>query len=58
MPSTKKDFEAARLGVFATSDLPLTHFNCGIRVKFQPRLVETYEKGDRPVAPTKKRESL
>jgi hypothetical protein len=32
MPSVKKDFEAARLGVFATLGLPLTHFNCGIRV--------------------------
>jgi hypothetical protein len=27
MPSTKKDFEAARLGVFATPGLPLAHLN-------------------------------
>src|SRR5438094_7533363 len=33
MPSTKKDFEAARLGVFATPGLLLTNVNCGIRVK-------------------------
>jgi hypothetical protein len=28
----QKDFEAARLGVFATPGLPLTHFNCETRV--------------------------
>jgi hypothetical protein len=30
-----KNFEAARLGVFATPGLPLAHFNCGIRDHFK-----------------------
>jgi hypothetical protein len=33
MPRTKKDFEPARLGVFATIDLLLTQLNCGIQVE-------------------------
>jgi len=37
MPSAKKELEAARLGVFATPGLPLTHFNCGIRVDMNMR---------------------
>ena len=33
MPRTKKDFEAARLGVFATPGSLLIHLSCGIRIK-------------------------
>jgi hypothetical protein len=29
----KKDFEAVRLGVFATPGSPLAHLHCGIRVE-------------------------
>ena len=31
---SEKNFEAARLGVFAIPGPPLAHLNCGIRVNF------------------------